>query len=229
MKRTAGPGLVLSVLLAAAGLSPAALAKAPADPIAPIMEQIRAGQPAKAVMLADALIADVGPKDGAAGGSTPYCAHRGDAAGVALGAAMRRESATVYPMALCDAHFLKGFALIDLGRGDLAEVELKRAIALDPLEPHYVNEYAELYKSRREWQKSYDLFAKAWGIVDKAKRGVDAPVAARALRGMGFAKIEMAQYDEAQALFRRSQDYEPDSAAARNELEYIARKKAIGS
>jgi tetratricopeptide (TPR) repeat protein len=201
----------------------------PVDPVAPIMEQIRIGKPAEAVKLADALIATIGPKEGAGTASTPYCAHRGDTLGSALGAAARKENATFYPMALCDAHFLKAFALIDMGRGDLAESELQQAIALDPLEAHYVNEYAELYKSRREWQKSYDLFARAWGIVDKGRRGPDATIAARALRGMGYNKIEMMQFGEAETLFRQSQDYEPDSEVARSELQYIARKKAIGS
>src|SRR3546814_3056230 len=52
--------------------------------------------------------------------------------------------------ALCDAHFGKGFALIDLGRGDLAEAELLKAMQMAPDNAQFANEYAELFKSRSE-------------------------------------------------------------------------------
>ena len=55
------------------------------------------------------------------------------------------------------------------------------------------------------------------------------PLAARALRGMGYNKIEMGDLDAAENLFRQSQEYDPGSEAAKVELGYIARKKAIGS
>ena len=61
------------------------------------------------------------------------------------------------------------------------------------------------------------------------KDGPDASLAARALRGMGYNKIEMGDLDAAENLFRQSQEYDPGSEAAKVELGYIARKKAIGS
>ncbi|MCJ2179466.1 diguanylate cyclase [Novosphingobium album (ex Hu et al. 2023)] len=131
--------------------------------------------------------------------------------------------------ALCDAHFGKGYALIDLGRGDLAEGELRMAMQMAPGNAHFANEYAELFKSRREWQQSYDAFAHAWAVADKDKTGPDADLAARALRGMGYNKMQMGDLDEAAQLFRQSQDYEPGSEAAKIELSNIARKQAIGS
>ncbi|MFD1959718.1 tetratricopeptide repeat protein [Novosphingobium panipatense] len=87
--------------------------------------------------------------------------------------------AIVVDKALCEAHFGKGFALIDLGRGDLAENELRKASQMAPANAHFTNEYAELFKSRRDWQQSYDLFAKAWAVVDKTTGGADTKVAAR--------------------------------------------------
>lgn len=199
------------------------------DPIDAVMNGIKAGDPAKAVGLADRIIAGYNAQMAREPGRKAYCANGDKVIHRLLEAAIRREDAAVYPQALCDAHFFKGFALIDMGRGDLAEDELRRATELDPFEPHYVNEYAELFKSRREWQKSYDLFARAWDIVAKDKSGPDALIAARALRGMGYNKLEMGRFDEAERLFRQSQEYEPDSAAARAELAFIARKLAIGS
>lgn len=131
--------------------------------------------------------------------------------------------------ALCDAHFGKGYALIDLGRGDLAEGELRMAMEMAPGNAHFANEYAELFKSRREWEQGYDAFAHAWAIADKDTAGPDADLAARALRGMGYTKMQLGDLDEAARLFRQSQDFEPRSEAAKIELGNIARKQAIGS
>lgn len=138
------------------------------------------------------------------------------------------DTVTVDP-SLCEAHFGKGYALIDLGRGDLAEGELRQASQMAPRNAHFANEYAELFKSRREWQQSYDLFARAWDVVDHAPTGKDAKIAARALRGMGFTKAAMGQYDEAEQFYDRSLQYDPRSAIAHAELGNIARRKAIGS
>lgn len=137
--------------------------------------------------------------------------------------------AIVVDKALCEAHFGKGFALIDLGRGDLAENELRKASQMAPANAHFTNEYAELFKSRRDWQQSYDLFAKAWAVVDKTTGGADTKVAARALRGMGFTKAAMGQFDAAKGFYEQSLQYDPGSAIARAELGNIARRTAIGS
>lgn len=182
---------------------------------------IREGKQAQAVKLFDRVIAFAEPAEG---DSRPRLC-RNDKVAEAKG----RGQAVLLDGAVCDAHFGKGFALIDLGRGDLAEAELLKATQLAPANAHYANEYAELFKARRQWQESYSLFARAWTIVDKDKTGPDAAVAARALRGMGYNKIELGAFDEAERLFRQSQEYDPGSEAAKAEIGYIARKKAIGS
>ncbi len=180
---------------------------------------IRRGKQEQAVKLFDKVIAQ--GQMHLAGDTRPrLCRSDGGAAGDA--------SASVDP-AVCDAHFGKGFALIDLGRGDLAEAELGKAAQMAPTNAHFANEYAEPFKSRREWQKSYDGFARAWSVVEKTTTGPDASVAARALRGMGFNKAAMGQYDEAAALYKRSLQYDPKSEIAKAELGNIARRKAIGS
>ncbi|SFF85166.1 hypothetical protein SAMN05518801_102197 [Novosphingobium sp. CF614] len=182
---------------------------------------IRAGKPNQAIEAFDRVIAASDARY--AGDRRPrLCLGSGTKAGKAA------EAIALDPC-VCDAHFGKGFALIDLGRGDLAEPELRLATEMAPDNAHYANEYAELFKSRREWRKSYDLFAHAWDVVDKDKAGPDAAIAARALRGMGYNRIEMGAFEEAERLFRKSQEYDPNSEVAKSELGYIARKLAIGS
>jgi tetratricopeptide (TPR) repeat protein len=126
----------------------------------------------------------------------------------------------------CEALFGMGYVLIDLKRSDEAGKYLARAVEMAPTKAHYINEYAEWYKSRREWQRSHDLFAQAWDKVSHDKAGPNRTVAARALRGMGFNKIELGDLDEAKRLFNQSLEFELENAMAKSELEYIARLEA---
>jgi tetratricopeptide (TPR) repeat protein len=180
---------------------------------------IRRGKQEQAVKLFDKVIAE--GQMHLAGDTRPRLCR--------LGGGTAGDTSVSIDPAVCDAHFGKGFALIDLGRGDLAETELGKAAQMAPTNAHFANEYAELFKARRDWQKSYDGFARAWSIVDRATTGPDASVAARALRGMGFNKAAMGQYDEAEALYTQSLQYDPSNPIAKAELGNIARRKAIGS
>ncbi|WP_374527898.1 diguanylate cyclase [Novosphingobium sp.] len=128
----------------------------------------------------------------------------------------------------CLALWGYGFALIDLNRSADAEVYLAKSVAMAPYDAHYRNEYAELFKNRRDWQRSYLEFSLAWEVVSHDPKGPDRSVAARSLRGMGFNKIELGDLDEAERLFKQSLEFDPDSPAAANELRYIARLRAAG-
>lgn len=139
------------------------------------------------------------------------------------------EGAVLVDDAVCDAHFGKGFALIDMGRGDLAEAELRTASEMEPQNAHFANEYAELYKSRRDWNTAYGLFEKAWTVADKSLGGPDADLAARALRGMGYCKAKMGDLSEARRLLEQSLTFDPGNQAARIELDHVSRMVAIGS
>jgi len=188
---------------------------------------IRAGKPAQAVKMFDSVI--LASEQALGGDARPRLCQSDSAAGPVAAGSIESGKAVAVSSAVCDAHFGKGYALVDLGRGDLAEAELRRATELAPDNAHFANEYAELFKSRREWQRSYDLFSHAWAIVDKDTKSDDASVAARALRGMGYTKIEMGRLDEAEKLFRQSLEYDPKNAGAKSELDFIAQKKAIGA
>jgi Tfp pilus assembly protein PilF len=126
----------------------------------------------------------------------------------------------------CTALWGKGFTLIDLGRWNEAEPFLARSVEMAPHNAHFRNEYAEWFKSRRDWNRAFLEFSLAWDVVSHDPQGPDRTLAARALRGLGFAKIELGQLDEAEALFRKSLEFEPDSRAAANELEFIAQQRS---
>lgn len=127
----------------------------------------------------------------------------------------------------CDALFGRGFALIDLNRPAEAGPFLAKAVEMDPLNPHYLNEYAEWFKSQRLWQRSFDLFEQAWEMVSHDKKGPKRKIAARSLRGMAFNLIELGKLDRAEKLFKQSLEYEPEAAAkVQGELDYITDARA---
>jgi tetratricopeptide (TPR) repeat protein len=133
--------------------------------------------------------------------------------------------------AYCMALFFKGFVLVDLGKSAEAETFLRRAHEAAPLNAQYLNEYAEWHKSVGHWQKAHDLFSEAVNLAEMADKEVHDAYLARALRGMGYTEIELGKLDEAERHMKQSQKYDPDSNAARHELEYIEslRRKAARS
>lgn len=152
-----------------------------------------------------------------------YCAEdMEDAARVAARAMfLDSDDVTILGPGWCQALFGRGFALIDLNRSNESGPLLARAVKMAPTRPHYLNEYAEWYKTRRQWQVSYDLFEQAWNLVDHDQDGPDRRIAARSLRGMGYNKIELGDLDGAERLFRQSQEYDRENPNAANELRYI--------
>lgn len=131
---------------------------------------------------------------------------------------------------ICDAYFLKGFALIDLKRRDEARPYLETAINLDPDNQHYMNELAEWYKAAGQWQKSLELFTKASETSDLAvelmedkkasKRTADSRQC-RSYRGIAFNQVELQNWKEAREAVKKCLAIIPDEPHSKSELEYI--------
>ncbi|MBF9150711.1 tetratricopeptide repeat protein [Novosphingobium jiangmenense] len=185
-----------------------------------IFADITRGKPAAAIEKADQLIAAFNLRQAR---RAHVCAESNEQA-EALARHNDREvtmELTIVGAAWCDGYFAKGYAMIDLGKGKDALPWLQLAHDRAPLNAHYTNELAEWFKSQRDWTRSYGLFEEALKSAETAPGDRRPFYKARALRGMGFAKIEMGQLDEAEALFNQSLTFEPNSPAAMNELKYI--------
>lgn len=124
------------------------------------------------------------------------------------------------------AYFLKGFALIDLQRSEEALPFLDKAIALSPMDSQFLAERGEWYKSRKQWDKSFADFKAAADASGLSEDSMKSKHKARALRGMGFARIEQGDLKEAEKLFKESLELEPGNSNALSELEYIKSLKA---
>jgi tetratricopeptide (TPR) repeat protein len=119
------------------------------------------------------------------------------------------------------ALFFKGYALIDLNRPDEAKPYFDRAIAMAPMNSHYLGERAEWYKSRKDWPNAYSEFERAAAAADLSPDDSKSFDKRRAWRGMAYARIEQGKLDEAETLLRRCLAMDPNDAGAQHELDYI--------
>lgn len=136
-------------------------------------------------------------------------------------AASRKRAAVVIDETWSLAIFLKGFALIDLNRADEAKPLFDQAIAMAPMNSHYLGERAEWYKSRRDWPNAYAEFQRAAEAADLSPEDLKSFDKRRGWRGMAYVRIEQGKLDEAETLLRRALALDPSDASAQHELDYI--------
>lgn len=132
---------------------------------------------------------------------------------------------------ICDAYFLRGFALVDLGRHAEARPDLEMAIAMDADNSHYLNELGEWYKTARQWDKSLEVFTRASETSDLSLDYLDDKAEAkrvrndrlcRSYRGISFSQSELHHWDEARAALNKCLAIYPKDPGSLNELTYIA-------
>lgn len=191
-----------------------------------VADLISGQKPAEAIALLDLIIAD---QEKAHRGETRqvYCSrslvetmlYSGMGAKAAKGAVVLGPD---WSMAI----FLKGFSLIDLNRSDEAKPLFEKAIAMSPMNAQFLGELGEWYKNRRDWSKAYDLFQRARAAAEYSPADMKDHDLRRGMRGMGFILIEQGKLDEAEALFRKCLEIDPNDAGAKQELQYIAEQRA---
>jgi tetratricopeptide (TPR) repeat protein len=124
------------------------------------------------------------------------------------------------------AFFLKGFALIDLNRPAEAKAMYDKALALAPMNSHYLGELAEWHKNDKNLPAALDTFARALEAADFSPPEAKVFDQTRALRGLAFILIDQGKLDEAEARLKQALKLDPGDAKAKSELEYIADRRA---
>jgi tetratricopeptide (TPR) repeat protein len=229
--------LVASVLLFQALQSQAVADNPPGtaarDNEAEQMQLVNAGarllqehKPSEAIDGLDKVIAHYEAKNTEKPG-TAYCARSpAEALVYLLQASNDKTTASVYGPAWCDAYFLRGYALIELGRTGEARAALERAVQLAPREAHYRSELAELYAREKRWDDAlaaFDASAKvAEESVQPERKNVEL---GRALRGKGFVLVELGRMEEAEAIYRKCLEIDPTDTKAMNELRYVQSRR----
>lgn len=120
-----------------------------------------------------------------------------------------------------DAYYLKGYALMELGKFDEAKNSLENALELSPANAGYLSELAHLNQYYKNWNKSLELFEKAEDAAGISSKDLKELELGRALRGQGYIYIETGELKKAKSIYKKCLKINSDDTKAQNELKYI--------
>jgi len=126
------------------------------------------------------------------------------------------------------AYWARSYALTEMNRTTEAEADLRKALALSPMDGQYKNELAYLIMRRGGLSESLTLYQEAEATAEITSP-YPAEIKCVALRGQGYDLVELHRLDEAEAAYKKCMALVPDEPKSKAELGYIAeqRKKAV--
>ncbi|MGW8138549.1 tetratricopeptide repeat protein [Sphingomonas zeae] len=141
-------------------------------------------------------------------------------------AAKDKVAAVAVPPGYCTALYLKGYALVDLGRMAEAKAIYERLLTPAPMYAQYQTEYGQLIRLEKDWPHMLAICTKAGEAAAIADPALKPMQQAAALRCQGYALTELHRYDEAEKRYRDALAINPKDAIAQHELGYIAQQRA---
>ena len=131
------------------------------------------------------------------------------------------EKSAVIETPCAEAHYLLGYAQIELGNLDEAEQHLNHALKWSPHHSQYLSELGHLHHARKDWTAALEVFNRAVEGALLSPEAVKGDHRARALRGVGYSLIELGNLDEAEKKFQECLEINPQDQMALSEIEYI--------
>jgi tetratricopeptide (TPR) repeat protein len=122
------------------------------------------------------------------------------------------------------AHYYKGYALVQLDRIAEAIHEIQSAIDLNPMHGPFYLELAYIHASTRDFDSALQFYNTALERDFSPEKSATAA----ALRGIGYVYIENGMLREAVGMYERSLSIQPGSTIARQELDYIEKLRRFG-
>ncbi|NOW46882.1 tetratricopeptide (TPR) repeat protein [Novosphingobium sp. SG751A] len=181
------------------------------SPVAAAMDLMRSGRSADALALLEPAM---GKLQGMSKGSArPYCQHDGSIA----------RGVRVLDADLCDALYLRAFALTELGRRTDAVEALEQLTQLSPDYPRYFVELAYAYRASGDKAGAMETYRHA---AELASAPGQQKYRAAALRGIGNLLVDKGDLEGGEKAYRDSLSDDPQNKVALGELQYIARKRA---
>ena len=98
---------------------------------------------------------------------------------------------------------------------------LERLLPMAPYNSQYKSELAHVLSMLGQPLRSLSLYREAESNAEFDGKDEQAHWHAVALRGQGYALVELGRWDEAEAAYRKSLTFEPDSQLAKGELGFI--------
>lgn len=142
---------------------------------------------------------------------------------MAMAATAKTDAVAINP-GWCTAQYVRAFALVDLGRLDDAQAGFEKLLEFSPQHARYWSELGFVFGKQRKWKESADAYTHAVEAADLMPDPKDREHCV-ALRGGGYALIELGQWDEAETLYKKCLKIEPGEPKSLNELEYIKQQR----
>ncbi len=230
-----GPAALCLLLLSASVRTSAVAAPAEPDKDPQLVGALREArqlldtkQPAAAIAKCEAVIAAFQAGYGKRK-ERVLCARRSEESLFYLLEAARDNRPTiVLSSTWADAWFLKGYALLELGRRAEAKGALEHALALSPKCPLYLCELGTVYQMEKNWPKALKQFELAEENALLAPEASKAAELAQARRGAGYTLAELGRLEEAAKKYEQCLAADPNDANARRELSYVRAQQAKG-
>ncbi|HET7664478.1 MAG TPA: tetratricopeptide repeat protein [Rhodanobacteraceae bacterium] len=153
--------------------------------------------------------------------SLAYLAAAAVAAENAEKAGKEGKNAIVVGPAWAMAHWAKGYAYDALGQYSQARNELEQALVLAPMNSQYASELAYTYLKDRNWNKALSLYQQAEANAELAPESASVRLKCVALRGQGYALVELHHLDDAVTAYKNCLKLNPDDPKSHGELRYI--------
>ncbi|MCX5705785.1 MAG: tetratricopeptide repeat protein [Candidatus Omnitrophica bacterium] len=139
-----------------------------------------------------------------------------------LMAVKEKREATAISATWADAYFMKGYALIELGRISEAKQFIEQALVFSPNNSQYLSELGYVYQTEKNWSKSLELFKAAEeSAIAYSPEESKKDELGRARRGLGYVFVEMGQLNKAKEKYLQCLEADPADNKAKAELEYI--------
>lgn len=184
------------------------------------MAAIEAKEPARAIEIVKPVIAGF-ERDLASEKRQVFCAINSQQSAAYLAqAAQDHRAATTVGVDWCRAQYVNAYALIDLGRFDEARTAFERLVGYAPQNARYLNELGFVLTKQRNWTGALTVYRRA---AEAADLSLDRAVRERclALKGAGYAQVEMGDLVGAAASYRQCLALDPADTDAPRELDYI--------
>jgi tetratricopeptide (TPR) repeat protein len=144
----------------------------------------------------------------------------------ALDGAKTKTDTLVVSRNWVEAHFMKGFALVDLGQLDAARVEFDAALKLGPHNSQVRAELGSLYNRQKDFSKALESYQRAEQDVEFSPPEAKTLDRVRAYHGLGYAYTELGQWDKADEMYRKALAIDSNDQRSLKELQYIQQQRA---
>lgn len=143
----------------------------------------------------------------------------------ALDGAKTKTDTLVVSRNWMEAHFVKGYALVDLGQLDAARAEFDAALKLAPHNSRVRAEIGSLYNRQKEFAKALESYQLAEQDTEFSPPEAKTLDRVRAYHGLGYSYTELGQWDNAEEMYRKALSIDSCDHHSLEELRYIQQER----